>query len=401
MHKTMIILLLLGTLFIGNDSVYSASADVQIVEPAKVNSEIQRQLESLERVEKHIEQNFERYDKRFEQYDRSTDRLYNFVQFGLAGMALIISFFTWIGFKTVGSWIKKTIETKTDAAHKEFEKYMKEKVDEIISEYKTDARKKLSGIEATWQDYQKTLDTLKSHENAGEDFRLPTKDASEKENLAKFVDDLAAVKTEEQYTYEDWYFKGMAAYDKQKYSLAVDCLQKAIQLEPTNVAYANLGLTFKNLNKFEDALTAFNKALEFDSDDDWSLSQISDIYIYQKNYEQAKQFLQKACLINKRRKNDRLVLMELFIITGDAEKAKEISDFKVKSNEIIKKLFESIIYRLEGTDTTDVDEQINEYISQGKIKHKWSFAELEQWVSSPDIDPNIREYIQKMVRLLS
>lgn len=64
-----------------------------------------------------------------------------------------------------------------------------------------------------------------------------------------------------------WYGLGRIRYTKGRFQDAVECFQKALALEPRSVkAENNLGLAYEGLNRTDDAIAAYRKALQFEQD---------------------------------------------------------------------------------------------------------------------------------------
>jgi Flp pilus assembly protein TadD len=63
-----------------------------------------------------------------------------------------------------------------------------------------------------------------------------------------------------------WYGLGRIRYSEQRFSDALSCFRKALELSPKNVkAENNLGLTYEALNQVDMAATAYRQAIEWQS----------------------------------------------------------------------------------------------------------------------------------------
>jgi tetratricopeptide (TPR) repeat protein len=61
--------------------------------------------------------------------------------------------------------------------------------------------------------------------------------------------------------YIEWYNKGNAHYRLRKYSEAIECYDRALELNPNlAVAWYNKGITLKELGKHSEAIECFNMA---------------------------------------------------------------------------------------------------------------------------------------------
>ena len=74
-------------------------------------------------------------------------------------------------------------------------------------------------------------------------------------------------------TAEEWIKKGDAFYKQGKYSEAIECYNKALELNPglskdinpkLAEAWNNKGLTFADLGRYYEAIECYNKALKID-----------------------------------------------------------------------------------------------------------------------------------------
>jgi tetratricopeptide (TPR) repeat protein len=130
-------------------------------------------------------------------------------------------------------------------------------------------------------------------------------DKPTKENLEKYDQLLRISKTEADYTVEDWYYKGINAYQNMQFNNAIKCFEKALEKDPRsaiapsaylkiggsyfklglreraqevyakiihdypkfdqlNFVYYNLGVTLVNLKKKQEGLAAIEKSIELD-----------------------------------------------------------------------------------------------------------------------------------------
>lgn len=89
-----------------------------------------------------------------------------------------------------------------------------------------------------YQNYGKKEEAIKSYENA-----------------LKF-----ALEDDESATL--WNRKGNALFELGSFQDALECYEKALELEPENdIFWSNRGVTLLELNRFEEALESFNRAL--------------------------------------------------------------------------------------------------------------------------------------------
>ena len=88
-------------------------------------------------------------------------------------------------------------------------------------------------------------------------------DDSAKEKLKEYNQLLKSTKTEEDYTFDDWYYKGIAAYDTKDNNKTIAYMKNALENDPRSKnapdAYLYIGLAYYNLKLFEKAIEANNK----------------------------------------------------------------------------------------------------------------------------------------------
>jgi tetratricopeptide (TPR) repeat protein len=86
-----------------------------------------------------------------------------------------------------------------------------------------------------------------------------------KKKLKEYVDLLEKSKTVSEYTFEDWYYKGLAAFDDENYLMTVNCMQRALEKDNDNEnipnAYLYIGLSYQYLEMYKEALEQYDKIL--------------------------------------------------------------------------------------------------------------------------------------------
>ncbi len=116
--------------------------------------------------------------------------------------------------------------------------------------------------------------------------------------------------------------KGLEALQQKDYKKAVDQFQKATTAYPEyDAAYDNLGVAFMNLGQADKARSAFERAVQLndknaDADRNYSRLLISD-----KQYAAAKEFLQKALIVEPQDPSSVILLAIVQLMTGDYDGA--------------------------------------------------------------------------------
>jgi len=64
---------------------------------------------------------------------------------------------------------------------------------------------------------------------------------------------------------EAWNNKGYSLYEMGKYEEALECYDRAIEIDPTSLdAWLCRGYTLQEMKKYEDAISSYSKAIELD-----------------------------------------------------------------------------------------------------------------------------------------
>ncbi len=90
-------------------------------------------------------------------------------------------------------------------------------------------------------------------------------DPSAKKTLSEYEQLLKSTKTEDDYTFEDWYYKGIGAYDKQEYNKTIAYMKNALEKDPKSKnapdAWLYIGLAYYSLKLYDKAIDANNKII--------------------------------------------------------------------------------------------------------------------------------------------
>ncbi len=82
--------------------------------------------------------------------------------------------------------------------------------------------------------------------------------------------------------------QGNVFFDQQNWDLARDYYEKAIELDPTDIAPRNnLGTVYEAQGRYEEAIAAYNKAIELDPTSNYPHHNLGVVYLAQGRYEEA------------------------------------------------------------------------------------------------------------------
>lgn len=348
------------------------------------------------RVDSYIENNFNRYDKRLDQFDKSIDRTYTIIGYAMTGIAIIIALLTWVGFQTMRKWIKQIVQEKTAEEHEVNTNKLRAVFDGMIKEMEEKAKSTFKSIESTRAEYLETLEQLKSSQ-VGEE---PTISPSDSEKLNKFVKDLDVIKSEAEFTNEDWYYKAMSNIDNKQFEKAADFLRRSIAIKPDNYAYANLAYCLKNLNKFTEAIEIANKAIEIDNNDSYSFELKAECFMALGDLDNAISGYEAAYNINKKKHSTRLCLVELYLLKGNYVAATEWLSFQTKKYSLVHKFITAILNKINNINNSAEEAELNDLIALGRCKTDWSFDEIKKLLEKPEVGDDVKEYISRIVEAI-
>ena len=232
-------------------------------------------------------------------------------------------------------------------------------------------------------------------------------------NLEDFVYYLDLTKTENQYSFDDWYYKGAGEYINGKYDEAIISFKKALETKPDDAAvaytYNYRGAAYRELGMFKDALSDFGKAIEFNVPNH-ALPYLNKgivLYDYTGNDEEAITNINKAIEIKPKFTLAYRILSEIHINEGDYENAKDISTkalslpFKIeKEDEAILLYLKYIAMELLKEDTTECQIAFNEILKE-EIAIRKGFAEkYKLYFTRKTIKKETRDFIKEKTESL-
>ncbi len=283
---------------------------------------------------------------------------------------LLLAVILFLGYKTINKLMKQTMDAKTD---EEIKKYItKEYVEELLRkkgqgalnkllyelekkllyELEIKGKETLSKLKNLKTEYENTPANLKTKDV---DINKPLPESTVK-NSGKFAEQPVQTKTEQKYSFDDWFHKGSAEYEKEEYVKAITSWTKAIESDTKDaVTYSRRGLAYGRLKHYERAIEDYNKAIELSPNSVLAHLGLAETYIIRGDYKNA-----------------------LDIITKTLSISSEIQD------KAICFYLECIAKRLLNMDTTEAEARLNE-ILKNDFALKWSFDEIESWLKDTDI----------------
>ncbi|MEG4047415.1 tetratricopeptide repeat protein [Microcoleus sp. Pol17_C1] len=93
----------------------------------------------------------------------------------------------------------------------------------------------------------------------------------------------------------DWVEKGRCLNSLERYDEALECLEKAIEIDSNYArAWANRGDVLESLKRYDEALVSYERALELDEDDPWHWAKRGYLLNNLKHYEEALESFDRA-----------------------------------------------------------------------------------------------------------
>ncbi len=151
----------------------------------------------------------------------------------------------------------------------------------------------------------KRMLSKKGEELSNKNFTPDSLDESEIRKLQEYEQLLKTTKTESDYTFEDWYYKGIAAYDKGEFNNTIVSMRNAISKDSgakkAADAYLYIGLAYHKLRLYDKAIEATSTILNTYKDYQYLYLAYANIGVYYeslKNYEKALENYEEATRLN-------------------------------------------------------------------------------------------------------
>ena len=106
-------------------------------------------------------------------------------------------------------------------------------------------------------------------------------------------------RNEKQFTAVQWNDKALEYYRARDYDQAIECFNKAVELNPNFYnALSNLGSLYNRIANYDKAVECLNKSIEINPNYDKSWNNLGSVYSKMRNYEKAIECFDKAIAIN-------------------------------------------------------------------------------------------------------
>ena len=207
-------------------------------------------------------------------------------------ISLIIALLSLLGWKTIVSTTKKKAEEVTkekvrDVVTKDLIRNIIEEkggplIKQIIDEIKENAHQK---VEELREEMKKLVETGMTKPKSKE----------EKQNMEAYVKWLSLTEKEEQYTYNDWFLKGIAQYENKEYDHSATSFVKASSIERTGMILGSAALAYTKAEKNNLAEEYYKKAINTEPRNAINLNNYALLlYEIRKEYDDAEKYYKQA-----------------------------------------------------------------------------------------------------------
>jgi tetratricopeptide (TPR) repeat protein len=173
---------------------------------------------------------------------------------------IILGFLSFFGWYTVREMVESTVVKRTEEKFIEYKKEIKNKSDDMIFRLEEEGKKEIEQRLATLGNDLDKKDA-RSHYI---DNPLPQND---KKILTEYNDALIQAKREQDYSFENWYYKGLKEFEEENYPAAITYWTKALDKDSKDsVTYYNRAKAYYYLKQYESAIKDCNKAIELNPD---------------------------------------------------------------------------------------------------------------------------------------
>ncbi len=291
-----------------------------------LKQEVKNLRDDLERAEAHLNEMREEKVAQYElQYDKMDSRLTNFIW----TMSLLVAVFTGILTFLGRDLLKKSIEKYFEKQAKELtaakintiitEDWLKTQVEEkaegqidqavktLQNEFKSESKKMLEEEKAKMllhrEEAEEVLKSLKAKreelERSGITEKTESLNPEEKKKVEEYEESLERSKDKEDFTADDWFWKGKADTEKGDFEGAIQSYTRAISLDASNhYFWSNRAYAKSELEKHEEAIKDLDEAIRIDPKDSRSFNNRGSAKNELGRYKEAIKDLDEAIRLN-------------------------------------------------------------------------------------------------------
>lgn len=321
---------------------------------------------------------------------------------------------------------------------KSIEKWVRERVDQTVgTEMEVRLKELTTKVDEQMEDIRKLNDDeLRRLRERVKDLPKPVPDEV-RIRYSELEEDYRAEKTEDEYTAEDWFSKGVGELLGSNYAAAIESFSQSIERDPEfhssyisralaygelgneeqekadydaaiklntqdAQAYLNRGVIHGKLGQIEEALADFSRTIELEPSNALAYSNLGNIHWLQGQEEDALADYSKAIELKPRFTLAHLNLAGLLITTGKPKRALAAAikalNSSVETEDIMWSLCSKWVCELLiGDDAADETAGMLEEILQKDFELIHDFEEIDKWLeTTDDITAEQRTQIRKM-----
>ncbi|MBC8278796.1 MAG: tetratricopeptide repeat protein [FCB group bacterium] len=383
-------------------------------------AELKSQNEKIKRLEEKAEICNEAFEKEIERRAQEVEnRMKMYVKFIVAILVAIGGIFTFIGSKTLKSWVNnisaekidqiikeqmiaanidKMIEDKYNNSVENSIKELDQRSDEIIENFKTKLEEdRKREIENNKIQYDLSIEELKPKLDSLESLRSSLEET--KQDLERFPETLEKYKDAAEYSSRDWLLKGIAAYEVEKYQDSVEYFSKALLLDPSDsLTYGRRGNSFCYLGKFDEAILDYNKVLKNNPKDSLTLGNRGTTYMVKGALDQALLDFEEVIRIDPSDSSINLNMSELFIVTGDYEHAEKNLNTSLPLADSVSSVasnyyLSTILKILQSKEYNEELTIFNKALDSLSSSAKWNFTNIDNWLAMAKLEESKKNTI--------
>lgn len=305
----------------------------------------------------------------------------------LAFVVTVSGLFVFFGFTTIKKWIKQTVEEKAGIAIEMLVAGLKKKGESDLDKLTAEHKEKLNKIKR------------------GETRRGEPLLEDEVEVLDEYAEELPKAKKEVDYTFDDWYFRGLSEFEKKEWENTTHFFSNAIKINPASGnAYFYRGVSYTKLEMYGKAIEDYDRVLELNPKDAGVYYNRGVAYGVLKEFEKAIEDYSKAIKLDPKLASPYLNLSEAYIVLGHYTKALDsikvglprISEVKDKA---IGLYLECIACKLLNMDTSGAEGKLDEVLKE-EFELTFYLDVVDSWLEEADIPKETKDFIQEKTDLM-
>lgn len=292
--------------------------DFQLLKDDIKNLENKLEKESIDKNS--IQKDYDNFNNIIERQDNSINRLSIIIScFGILVTLLVIYF----SFRNEG--VARSVASKEIA---DLKPTIKKDIDNMVDSYEVifdrhlnDALSKLEHIKEIDKNVENLFNTINKKDLSVDELNIVNEKAK---NAGRVKDE---VRTE-----QEWEELFLSAYYAKEYEKAIDYSTEIVKINPTDIAYYNMGLIYHYLDKYEEAIECYKKSLELNPKKDDAYNNMGTTYRKLGKEQEAIESYKQAIEINPKQNDAYYNMGNAYDDIGKYEKAIELYTKAIEIN---------------------------------------------------------------------